>query len=465
MRPFYFKIAVCLFFISGIACDKFRAQDQTWEMLSLGLPKKITPQVAPINMGYYILKQTHEPLFRYNDDGQFYSKVLSNWSRLTDDRRFILCPNQSLKFSNEAYFTLNFLEGFLKKSVTKLGKAKIHLDGQCLSVLFDKPQKEFLKYYSTYEMSPSIPSTNPQIEYGLGPFIVESVSSQEIDLKRKDFVANGFNRIRAINYKGLNDSNLNNKSIEDFNRIYLSDLPHWVKAEYANYGVMLLQSINLLINHPDKKLREIVYNCLNVTQLRKAFMPAQKEFYDIANILPVGIIGAKNEKPFQDCKLLKPKHNKLKFVNWKSDNVEQISNYFRIFSKKLNIQTTIENISASEFLLRVIETPHRYDLTVVALDATRPDGNIFYQYLVGKGQRLLDFNIPQAEELYDKLIHGEVEKEKRDIIEKLNKTLQEEAVILPLYQEVRRFYYPKRIKNLRLGKDFLEYPEISDFIL
>ena len=465
MRTFYIKVIGSLLIVGSIACVKPPAKDQTWEMLSLGLPDKITPQVAHINMGFYILKQTHEPLFRYNDDGQFYSKVLSSWSRSIDNRQFILCPNQKLVFSNEIYFTTDFLKNFISRTATKLGKVHLNLTDQCLSVLFDKPQEGFLRQYSDHELSPSIPSNNPRIEYGLGPFVVESISSQEIDLRRKDFIENGYNVIRVINYKGRNDPNLNNKFIEDFNRVYISDLPSWVKEEYANYGVMLSQSINLLINHPDKELRDIIYNCLDIERFRKAFMPLQEDFYSIENILPVGMVGAKKGLPSQQCKLLKPRNFKLKFVNWKQDNVEQLFDFFRDFFERLNIQINIENISASEFLSRVSKKPHRYELTVIALDAIRPDYRVFYEYLINGRQAIVDYDVPRATEIYNTLVRSEGEKEKRNLIEKLNDVLKKEAVILPLYQEVRRFYYPKHIKNLRLGKDFLEYPEIADFIL
>lgn len=68
------------------------------------------------------------------------------------------------------------------------------------------------------------------------------------------------------------------------------------------------------------------------------------------------------------------------------------------------------------------------------------------------GSLLAKLKTEETEESMDMLL---------SLVDQLNTELAAAAVVLPLYQVVRTFYYPKHIKNLVVGRSFLEYPEIA----
>ena len=88
-------LSVCL--VLG-SCSGSKDVGHTWKMLALTLPDRITPSMASVNMDYYALKQTHEPIFHLAHDGQYTSRVLSRWDRSVDSLQFTLCPAASSRF-------------------------------------------------------------------------------------------------------------------------------------------------------------------------------------------------------------------------------------------------------------------------------------------------------------------------------------------------------------------------------
>ena len=149
------------------------------------------------------------------------------------------------------------------------------------------------------------------------------------------------------------------------------------------------------------------------------------------------------------------------FVNWKSNNLKTLEAYFRNFQDNHGIEIVIQNISLNEFIKVVFKKPHPYDIVVIALDATRPNLQPFYKHFFGEKQNLLDVDTSKIFPIFEKISqNGSI-----DQINNLNRLIAAHQFILPLYQEVRDFYYPKHIKNLNTGKDFLEYPEIGELQL
>ena len=60
-----------IIFIAGLRND---ARD-VWRAMVLALPARISPSEMSIT-GYYIIKQTHEPVFRKDDGYNYSSKIL-----------------------------------------------------------------------------------------------------------------------------------------------------------------------------------------------------------------------------------------------------------------------------------------------------------------------------------------------------------------------------------------------------
>jgi len=453
------------------SCGKKEKNDEAWDVLSLVIPEKVSPEVSFANIGFYVLRQTHEPIFHWsNIKAQYYSTILKSWNRSSDFKIFTFCPDATKLFDRNQKFSEKILENSLKKSLNKAsGHYIISTEGKCVVLKFERPEKQLLKTLSYYEMAPSISTENPKIELGLGPFKGIKISDDELFLERKEKAKNGYNYIRFTRYKGLQDRNLNNVNIEDFNRIYVTDVPDWIKKSYDNYGVMLLQSLVLLINVKDPVLRSYLYNCLDVKKIRQAFSPRQEKFYDIGNILPVGIIGASNTLPVQKCEKyranLTHKNSKaLIFLNWKESSQDTLSNYFSEFSLKNKIEIKVNPLPITNLLHVVFNRPHAYDLHIMAIDAVRPDYSAFYEFFNDRNDAVVDINVPIKKLLND--LYAESNDSKiEQIVKKINGILANSGVVLPLYQQVRDFYYPKNVKNISFGKNFLEYPDVAELKL
>ncbi|MBF0361148.1 MAG: hypothetical protein HQK49_09060 [Oligoflexia bacterium] len=479
MHTYYKKIAIAFVFILLLSlilisssCSRYK--DDTWDAVLLGFPAKISPEVAGVNMGLYILKQTHEPLFRINDNGQYVSKLLLEWNRDDHFKTFTFCPNTNLIFSEGKSFDLDYFKSYLNNSLKKFNTAPSEISiyesntnkntHKCIQINFQKPSEYFLTYLTYYENAPSLKSKDERIEYGLGSYWVDSMDNMKIILKRKKSESGKFNSIILHNF---NDSslNLNDRKIEDFNRVLIAQLPSWLAKEYTSYDVSLLQTVNLVINVKDSNLREFIYNCIDINSFRHAFVPNQKDFLSIKNILPIGLRQAQEGLPKQECnKHIRAKVNgkSITFLNWKDDNIESLTNYLKNLKKEFNVNIKLKNVSLNEFINVVLTKPHPYQLTVVALDTVRPDYSAFYYYLAGYKDCLTDIEIPPIKATLTNIQNTKEFKDQLPFVDIINKEIEKNKIILPLYQEMRKFYYPPRIKGLMLGENYLEYPEVSE---
>ena len=452
----------------GCPCPR-EIKDQTWDVLTLGLPKTVDPTIFSVNIGYYILKQTHEPYFRFQAaNGEYTSKILSNWKLNYKDNSLTLCTKPETKFENNVSFNPYYIKNHLTPifNKTKISfKTKIVLN--CITFSFQNKETNILKLLSSYGNAPSVKTSYKNIEYGLGEYYCQSIAADHILLVKRSNSNSYFKDIRFTNYKeGRKEEIMSNPEIEDFNRVYVADIPPWVVKNYASYGISLLQTIVLLINVKDPKIRGILYNCTDIKKLRQAFMPGQKEFFNIANILPIGMIGAKEGLAKQSCnpdyeylKSYKAKAS-LKLWNWKSDNLAQMTKFVENLNKHLRLNIKLINVDENKLIEEAFKKPHPWDLVIVALGATAPSYSAFIKYLFDDKYLLYDLKIPNN----IKSVFQEISRNDDGIKSNIGKILAyltKERSVLPLYQEVRKFYYPKDLKNLGLGNTLLEYPEVG----
>lgn len=436
-------------------------KDQIWNALVLGLPSNLGTVAANVNMGLYVVKQTHEPLFRLDKYGQFYSQVLTSWERNRDYTSFTFCPDSNLQFNKDQFFNQKFLSTFLKSYSKKNGylTAISEID-TCTLVKVREKGREFLSNLTKYENAPTLEGKGKTFEYGLGKFQIEDFNKTKLIMKRKKDSSDGYNTIIFKTYEGPKDTALKNKNYEDFNRVFITDVPDWVKADFKSFDVQLLQSVNLVINIPNKEHRKRIFNCIDVSKFRRAFANGQTKFANIGNILPVGVSGGKPVKVNQNCKR-ESESVSYPFYNWKADNHDSLEKYFNEIKVK-GINLKLENHSLDDFVSSVFKQPHPYKLTVMAFDATVGSHEPFFTHLVKKHQAVIDSPILKASDLLDSLLVETNEVRKEELVIELLRHLKESYYILPLYQEQRAFYYPKHVKNINLGNNFLEFPEIGE---
>lgn len=459
------KIALAVFALN-LAPKGALYANGTWDVLIKILPTSIVAREAGLNTSLYVLKQTHEPLFRINDGDNYESRVLSSWSRSVDSSSYTFCPNTSLAFKKGVFFDLDFFLAYLIKVTQAFDPSgKVLVTGACISVEFRAPKKRFLEYLTLYENAPAIKQTE-NIEIALGSYYAESVSDSEIVLRRKMAVRNGYNTIRMRKYSGPEDANLNNREIDDFNKIPLADVPEWAKRGYLHFDEVILKTVALVINHPHKVVREVLYNCVDIDALRKAFYPAFHELStDIQNILPMGVPGAQIGRPIQKCIVsnsLAATSGPVVFLNYGLNNETQLKQFMAAYAKKTGLKILLKGCQPKEAQKILFTAPRKYSLAIIAMDAVRPDYSAFFDYLV-REDGFFDFRIPEIKHLYERLMNEDDPDTKNELGGKIAQMMASQYVILPLFQEQRRLFYPSVIKNLTVGRGFLEYPEVADF--
>lgn len=455
---------VVLVFPMLLGCTGSKLPADNWEVLFPSIPSNISPLFAGENDVLYVLKQTHEPLLRKDDGQNFHSRILKNWKRNANSTEYEFCPDISLQFDASHSFTAGFLEAHVRKITRNFAPSfNLARENGCVSVRFDRSRKNYMNYLSFYENAPSLKQRD-NIEAGLGAFTVRSISKNKIVLERRKAVRAGYNTIIVRSYAGPGDSLLESRKITDFNRIPVNDVPPWVKRSFMGFNSITLKSTVLIINHPDKRLRNLLYNCMNVGNLRAAFFPLRTDFQNIKNILPVGVPGAQPGMPSQTCQADKNEHflnQELVFANWRTGNEKQLQEAMRDFYKQTGLHVRVVNISPDMLTPQLFKRPHPFNLLIISFDAVRSEHSAFFDYVLRK-DGYLDFDLPETMAKYKKMLQEEDEEAKLNLASEIAADISKQMVVLPLYQDIRVFYYPDKIKNIEAGRGFLEYPDVGD---
>lgn len=432
-----------------------------WGVLVFGLPSSVSVKNASQNTSYYILKQTHEPVFRKDDGQKYHSKILKRWARNLESSEYEFCPDTNLKFSDTETLTAQRFLSHLERITGEYDpSASVSGLGYCVQVRFTRGRKDYLDFLTHYENAPEI-KRSEDIGEGLGKYAVETISKDAIALRRKDKTKGGYNTVVFYEYKGKNDPNLQNRNIKDFNLIPLYDVPEWAIRAYFSLNTVEMKSLNLIINHPDKKVRKAVYNCLDTAALRHSLFPQKKDFYDVRTILPIGITGAHGGSPLQQCDTLQYKTDvPLKFANWNADSREPLTKFINSVNSRTGMHIQVVNYTPGELVKLLHSPPHPYNLVAIALEAIRPDYSLFFSYFFSENG-YYDFDMYDLRKKYRNMLKEEDVDEKGELAAELAQALADNALVLTLYQNVKILYYPKEIKHLAVGKGFLQYPEVA----
>lgn len=447
-------IAAAWIFISRPATSE-------WGVLVFGLPSSVSVKNASQNTGYYILKQTHEPVFRKDDGKKYRSEILKRWARNLESSEYEFCPDTDLKFSGTEAFTAQRFLSHIKLVTGEYDpSAAINAIGDCVQVRFTRGRKDYLDFLTHYENAPEL-KRSEEIRDGLGKYTVETISKDAITLKRKKKTVGGYDAVVFYEYKGKKDPNLQNRNIKDFNLIPLYDVPEWAVRDYFSFNTVEIKSLNLIINHPDKKVRKAIYNCLDTAALRHSLFPQKKDFYDVKTILPIGMSGARGGEPLQQCDALKYKGSPpLKFANWNEDARVPLTELINLVNSRTGLNVQVVNYAPGDLVKVIHSPPHPYNLVAIALEAIRPDYSMFFSYFFSENG-YYDFSLYGLRQKYENMLKEDDAVTKGRLAGELAQELADEALVLTLYQNVKILYYPKEIKHLAVGKGFLQYPEVA----
>lgn len=441
----------------------FSGHDATWRVVGMVPPSIVRETIDTPT--YYIVRQTHEPFLRFEDLQNYTSVVLKDWRRSADYRKFVFYPDTDLKFNKDIRLTKEQFEAQLSSVTAKFcSEFRISSDSDSVTVEFARPQKRYLYFLTWYENAPAI--RNGKFEYGLGEYYISEYTPEKIVMERKNQVRNGYNRIEFLNYTGDKDPKLQDRRIQDFNLLSAEQQPEWIKDVYYGIKNPDPRSVVLLINHPDKAVRERLYNCINVDKFRRAFFGKTKEFHDIMTVLPIGIPGAKPGLPLQACRNSPLKGTQIfSLVNLRGDNAETLPSYLRTLKVGTGLDLIERRMTYAELVKILNDSRHKpywYNLFQIYLDTFRPDYKVFFEYTSGK-KTFLSYSSKPAEKLFGELLGADDFETQKPLAEALADKLGKEALVLPLFQTYSTVYYPRNIKNIIVGNGFRQYPEVAKF--
>lgn len=456
-----------LFAAAAGGCSRGPADNSdVWEVLIGTRPKEIHSRNASETPTFYILKQTHEPLFRQPDGQNYTSRILRSWKRDALSTEYTFCPDTALRFGGNANFSLVFFLEYLSRLLAQYDNtAGLRVREGCAVVSFSKPMPGFLEFLAQYENAPHM-NPDSKIERGLGPFFVESMG-KEIVLKRKIRVANGYNTIILHEYSGKKDPLLDSQRISDFNKLSGFQQPKWLRRKYTGLDNVELRVAALAINSPDRRLRQAIYQCIDVEEFRKAFLPEKNGFLNISSVLPIGVSGGIPGLPAQDCSSAQINYLKGKRIvlaNLYDNNRASLKMFSAKFLKKTGAELTIKDYVPADLVKELYDRSGRksYNLIVIVSDTFRPEYKPFLEYYLGPDSAI-DYLPQRSKALYKKLLYEDVHDVKTELAISLSEQIEEQALALPLYQGGQKLFYPRQIKNLEVGRGFSEYPEVAEF--
>lgn len=470
MSAYRKTIIFCSAILAGLillSLKSLSGNKAVWGVLVGAFPDKISVSNAHISSAYYILRQTHEPVLRKDDGQNFTSKILGRWSHKLDYTEYEFCLKENLHFDDHNAFTKELFHGHIS-AITKKHEpgAQVKYSDGCTNVIFKAPAKTYLEYLTLYENAPTKPVGN-SFELGLGPYYVAYTGEDRIELARKHGLRNAYSAVVLYLYKDVGDPRLQDRSISDFNLIPSVDIPVWVKESYRSFDNVELKTANLIINHPDLAVRRLVRNCLNADAFRKAYSPRKTDFINIQTLFPMGLPGARAGLPEQSCdsKLFGVRRTTpIVFLNNRDDNDAQIAALSKDFHKKTGIQLNVAKFPPEQMRAVKRQRPRPYNLIVIVIDATSPDhGAFFGPFLDPSGYR--DFDTSTLSGLYSRLTETDDLTLRTEIAGRMLWELDQQSVVLPLYQISSKLYYPAHIKNINIGRGFLQYPEVGEFRL
>jgi len=437
------------------------AAEDSWKVLIPGLPERVFAADEWNSTSFYILKQTHEPIFRWADGENFSSKLLDEWSRSLDYTRFKFCPRRELEFAAGGAFGFEDF-AVLVSSFTSGYSSHFEMrkDDRCVYISFDSPKKDYLHFWTLYRNAPTR-RVGINVEAGLGSFYVKSMSKDKISLSRGGRVRGGYNAVEFLNYKGGDDERLNDRSIQDFNMIPPAAIPEWIKSTSLSFENPEMKTLVLIINHPDQKVRSRVYNCIDIKSLREAYFPGKMDYYDVATILPMGVPGAIPGLPGQRCDESGAVYGRLRFANWMTNNKTAMERFASDFKARSGLAMRVDQYDMSGFAQAIGLRPRPFDLAIIMVYVASSPGE-FFQMFFNKGE-LYDFEVPRLSAEYRILPVLEKELAMGEIYRKLAMEIADHALALPVSQGRRTLYYPKEIKNFNVGAGIAEYPEVAEF--
>lgn len=440
------------------------ARDDEWHVLMMALPEEISTEVSDVSIVSYILAQTHKTVFKKSSNGLFVSEVLTDWNLSSDGKIAKFCVDGRIEFSANRNFSTSDLKNAIANAIDKVPQSITQVGADCIEYSFSTPSFDLIEALSHIKNAPTIRIQNSKFESGLGKFLIESLSGNEVVLRRKVKENKSINVIRIFKYHGPGSfvSEANERLIDDPNRVSFDLIPAEIKESYKTFKFTQLQSGVLIINVRDIATRKRIYNCIDIPKLISAFAPDLVDRIFIQTLLPVGVPGGIEGIADQKCKdVAGQRYKNVTFFNWKLPVQSRIETYFRDLQSQMGFPINVSQIDNS-LLMKIATNKYEGDfISIFGLDSISAAPIDFYSGLIERHSHLPAIQNPKLFQLFEKLksIPRDAQNE---VLNQIEKEIRATAIILPLYQPLRTFYYPKNIEGVVNSVDHsLLTPDIS----
>ena len=461
------KLIMLSLILSLVSCIH-KIEDRTWTVPLPDLPSKILIKDYTYNRLAIILKLIHQPLFKRQNKIHFTSEHLSSWRRSLDGINYRFCLKKPITIHSDLNYDLNDLKNLIVKigSKEKIPFSQITTTDSCVLVTLQSKSNRLLRALSLLKYSPVKIQSNG-FEGGLGPYYIESIEDHRIRLVRKKITKNGFNSVDFIDSKLIKQGKVDIHSIEDFNFTPHELRPNWLSSRFSHYKLTQLRSVVLLINSNDKLIRRAIYSCINIDKIIAATKSSTTniEYPPISTVLPVGVQGGHNLGLSRNCSPIKKgyKHQPLTFVFYNGVVANKLQTVFKALSVKSGVKIISKFTSPNKLVQATFDRD--YGLALVSLDSLDESHVPFFEPFFDSKSSLYSQVDSEGSSDLSKLKLAENTADKLKYVIKLRDRISNNYLALPLYQVVRGLLYPKYIKNLSVGSDLTDFPNIAELKL
>lgn len=430
------------------------------------IPERLNISALRFSHEYFILRQFHDTMFEKVREDHWTSSMIESINYEVDGLSVKLCLKNGVRFSDGTPLTIDHilanLTRFQKNDVLRVPiKETTPLSNRCLKIRFENNYPDFMLDLDSELAVIVLPGTEERdTTIGVSPYSLKSKTQKEVVL-----IANGTTpkpSIERIVFHRVSEdpSDLSGLELNKFDDIFFASkrFPPEERQKRKKTQILSLNTSIVVVNIEDKKLRDLVWNCIPRKTVRDAFLGDIEDvsFLDVRGLLPIGIAGAERGSPNQKCqqkqKIGRLSIPDLRFITFRKDKLSEFSRIFDDVGKKIGVNIQCEYIPPEAYIKAL--RGKSFDITVMGIAVDMQEQlSPFATFKDGQDRQILKFTVPGVETLWKEYTVGLPYHTREALVKSANISLEESHAVLSLSQYSRPFY-----QSLRYNIPANEFP-------
>ena len=441
-------IRTFLYIIAFTTCASVLANaDYHYKVAFNGIPKSLHfKNLSDFNQ-YQVIMQLNETLFTLGKNG-YKSEILKNWKSENNFKKFTLCPDDQVSFSNNKKLTAEMLKQNIEyfKNKYSVGINSLEINNHCLVINFNDSYPAFLADSDTYEIPIiDIATAEQDAPAGISPYFIDEKTDKVIHLQIRSDVKTKSDITEISFYAADQVKDLSD--IDDLNYLWTNEKIQKIQAERQKYLSQDIKGTYMLINSKDINLRKLIWNCLDKELFLKTVM-GKSEFTELNTIIPKGIPFVEYRDISRKCDFKKlPKKKTLTFFlgDIEENSFENANKIMNATFNKYNIEIKMKKKSWEEISAMTRTKEKEYDITLMTIK-----GNLPYHYLasflIGNNNLRIVSDFKKIDINKNHINTLENSKNWKGDITKLSKIIENNKNVLPLGVKQTNYYYSKKLE-------------------